>query len=363
MNEVMKEQTVLIVDDEPVNISLLTELLMPHYKICVAKNGEKALQIMSSAARPDLILLDVMMPGMDGYEVCRRMKSNPDICDIPVMFLTAKSTAQDEEYGFNLGAVDYITKPISPSIVRARVTTHLEVKKAKDMLMDKNEYLEQEVLRRTKEVSHVQDVTVFALASLAEARDNETGKHIKRTQHYMKLLASALQEHQQFKGNLSDKVIDLYFKTAPLHDIGKVGIPDHILLKPGKLTPEEFDIMKTHTRIGRNAIRNAEKLLNAPAPFLFYAREIAYTHHEKWNGSGYPEGISGENIPVSGRIMAIADVYDALVTKRVYKPAFTHAEAKAIMKEDSGRHFDPEMIAVFLEIADQFYEISQRYRD
>jgi len=363
MIEPMKEQTVLIVDDEPININILAELLMPHYKICVAKNGEKALQIMTSAARPDLILLDVMMPGMDGYEVCRQMKNNPDTRDIPVMFLTAKCTAKDEEYGFNLGAVDYITKPISPSIVKARVMTHLEVKKVRDFLMDKNEYLEQEVARRTQEVAHVQDVTIFALASLAEARDNETGKHLKRTQNYVKLLAGSLKDHPRFRKYLSDKVIDLFFKTAPLHDIGKVGIPDYILLKPGKLSHEEFDLMKTHTRIGRNAILNAEKLLNAPAPFLFYAREIAYTHHEKWNGCGYPEGISGDNIPVSGRIMAIADVYDALVTRRVYKPAISHDEAITIMKEESGRHFDPEMITVFLEMADRFYDISQQYQD
>ncbi|MEE9913737.1 MAG: two-component system response regulator [Deltaproteobacteria bacterium] len=363
MNEQLKKQTVLIVDDEAGNINILTELLMPEYEIRIAKNGEKALQIIFSDDRPDLILLDVMMPGMDGYEVCRRIKSVPATQDIPVIFLTAKSKLKDEERGFNLGAVDYITKPISPPIVIARVMTQLQLKKVRDFLIDKNEFLEQEVARRTKEVSHVQDVTVFALASLAETRDNETGKHIKRTQHYVKLLARGLKNHPRFRNHLSEVIIDLFFKTAPLHDIGKVGIPDHILLKPAKLTPAEFDIMKTHTRIGRNAILNAEKLLKAPAPYLFYAREIAYTHHEKWNGTGYPEGISGSNIPVSGRIMAIADVYDALVTKRIYKPAFTHPVAIDIMKDESGHHFDPEMVAVFLETADQFYEISQQYSD
>ena len=353
----------MIVDDEPGNINILSELLMTEYQIRVAKNGEKALQIIMSEDRPDLILLDVMMPGMDGYEVCRRIKGNPETQDISVIFLTSKSKVKDEEKGFNLGAVDYITKPISPPIVLARVMNQLQLKKVRDFLIDKNEFLEQEVSRRTKEVAHIQDVTIFALASLAETRDNETGKHIKRTQHYVKLLACGLKDHPRFRNNLSDKIIEIFFKTSPLHDIGKVGIPDHILLKPGKLTSAEFDIMKTHTKIGRNAILNAEKLLNAPAPFLFYAREIAYTHHEKWNGKGYPKGISGNNIPVSGRIMAVADVYDALVTKRIYKPAFTHREAIDTIKEESGKHFDPEMVEVFLEIADQFYEVSQQYSD
>lgn len=363
MEEPVKNQTVLIVDDEPGNIKILSELLMPEYKIRVAKNGEKALKFIASDDRPDLILLDVVMPGMDGYEVCRRIKSNPETQNIAVIFLTAKSKVKDEEKGFSLGAVDYITKPISPPIVLARVMNQLQLKKVRDFLIDKNEFLEQEVSKRTKEVSQIQDVTVFALASLAETRDNETGKHIKRTQHYVKLLACGLKNHSRFRNNLSDKIIDFYFKTAPLHDIGKVGIPDHILLKPGKLTSAEFDVMKTHTRIGRNAILNAEKLLKAPAPFLFYAREIAYTHHEKWNGKGYPNGISGDNIPVSGRIMALADVYDALVTKRIYKPAFSHLEAINIIKEESGMHFDPDLVEVFLEIADQFYEISQQYSD
>lgn len=363
MNEIEKEQTVLIVDDDPGSIQILSRLLMPEYGVRVAKNGEKALEIILSEERPDLILLDVMMPGMDGYEVCRRIKCNPETQDIPVIFLTAKSKTRDEEMGFDLGAVDYMTKPVSPSVALARVATHLQMKKARDFLIDKTGFMEQEIERRTKEVANIQDVTVYALSSLAETRDSETGKHIKRTQQYVKLLADHLKHHPRFCNSLSDKTIEMLYKTAPLHDIGKVGIPDHILLKPGKLTDAEFDIMKTHTRIGRNAILNAEKLLNKPAPFLFYAREIAYTHHEKWDGKGYPERLSGNNIPVSGRIMAMADVYDALITRRIYKQAFAHTEAVDIVKEESGRHFDPEMVAVFLDIAAQFYEIGQQYSD
>jgi putative two-component system response regulator len=204
---------------------------------------------------------------------------------------------------------------------------------------------------------------MVAMGSLAETRDNETGKHIRRTQHYMKLLAEALQDHPRFRHHLTKENISLFFKSAPLHDIGKVGIPDHILLKPGKLTIEEFEMMKTHTTLGRNAILDAEKLLETPASFLFFAREIAYTHHEKWNGKGYPEGISGNDIPISGRIMAIADVYDALVSKRIYKPPFSHDEAVNIIKAESGNHFDPDIVIAFLNIADQFNEIALKYID
>jgi cyclic di-GMP phosphodiesterase len=202
-----------------------------------------------------------------------------------------------------------------------------------------------------------------AMGSLAETRDNETGKHIRRTQLYMQLLAEKLKDHPRFQNHLTPENINLFFKSAPLHDIGKVGIPDQILLKPGKLTDEEFTIMKTHTTLGRNAILEAEKLLETPASFLIFAREIAYSHHEKWNGTGYPEGLAGDNIPLSGRLMAVADVYDALVSKRIYKSAFSHEEAKNIIKNDSGKHFDPDIVAAFLEVADQFYEISRKYMD
>ena len=363
MTDQIQKQTILIVDDEPVNIKILVELLRSDYQIRVANNGEKALQIASSGDRPDLILLDIMMPGIDGYEVCRFIKNNPETQDIPMIFLTAKSQVEDERKGFNLGAVDYITKPISPPIVRARVATHLQLKKVRDFLKDKNEFLEQEVIKRTREISNIQDVTMVAMGSLAETRDNETGKHIRRTQYYMKLLADSLKDYSQFRHHLTEKNIELFYKSAPLHDIGKVGIPDSILTKPGKLTVEEFEVMKTHALLGRNAISTAEELLETPASFLIFAREIAYTHHEKWNGKGYPEGLSGNNIPLSGRIMAIADVYDALISKRVYKPAFTHDDAVSLIKEDAGNHFDPDIVAAFLDIAGQFHAIAQKYMD
>jgi len=304
-----------------------------------------------------------MMPEMDGYETCRHLKSNPQTMDIPVIFLTAKEQVEDEQMGFELGAADYITKPVSPPIVLSRVKTHLQLKKVRDFLKDKNEFLEQEVARRTKEIDNTQDVAMIAIGSLAETRDNETGNHIRRTQHYMRVLAEKLKDHPNFQHFLTDENIALLTKSAPLHDIGKVGIPDKILLKPGKHTPEEFEIMKTHTTLGRDAIIAAEKLLQTPSSFLQFAREIAYTHHEKYDGTGHPQGLSGNDIPISGRLMALADVYDALISKRIYKEAIPHEKAVAIIKEGAGNHFDAQVVEAFLQINEQFKEIAQKYMD
>lgn len=359
-----KQSTVLVVDDTPDNLSLMSGLLKDLYKVKVANNGEKALSIVASDNPPDLILLDIMMPGMDGYEVCSRLKANPETVDIPIIFLTAKAEVADEAHGLDLGAVDYITKPISPPIVLARVRNHLELKNARDFLKDRNRHLEAEVQKRTREVAAVQDVTIHAMASLAETRDNETGNHIRRTQLYVKLLAEKLRNNPRFRAELdSDKVIDLLVKSAPLHDIGKVGIPDRILLKPGRFEPDEFEIMKQHTTLGRDAIIAAESSLDLELPFLACAREIAYSHQEKWDGSGYPEGLSGDDIPVSARIMAVADVYDALISRRIYKPAMPHEKAVSIIAEGKGNHFDPDMVDAFLEIADECKAIADRYLD
>ena len=358
-----KRSTILIVDDTPENIFLISSLLKDSYRMKVATEGETALRLAAADGRPDLILLDVMMPGMDGYEVCRRLKENPKTSDIPVIFLTAKTDVEDEKRGLELGAVDYIAKPISPPIVTARVRTHLQLKTARDFLRDKSDFLEQEVQRRTREISAIQDATMVAMGSLAETRDNETGNHIRRTQHYVRALASILREHPRMSGFLTPATIDLLYKSAPLHDIGKVGIPDSILLKPGKLTLEEFEIMKTHTTLGRNAIQAAERLLDSPTTFLHLAREIAWTHHEKWDGKGYPQGLSGNDIPVPGRLMAIVDVYDALLSKRVYKPAIPHETALSMIREGSGTHFDPDIVDGFLEIAAMLPEISRRFGD
>ncbi|WP_272918714.1 response regulator [Malikia spinosa] len=355
--------TILVVDDTPANLSLMTGLLRDEYKVKAAIDGEKALRIAQSSPAPDLILLDIMMPGMDGYEVCRRLKADPATRDIPVIFLTAKSGVEDEKMGLDLGAVDYITKPISPPIVMARVRNHLVLKASADFLRDKADYLEHEVGKRTAEVTAIQDVTILAMASLAETRDSDTGNHIRRTQHYVKALALKLREQPRLAALLDDRYILMLFKSAPLHDIGKVGIPDRILLKPGKLTPEEFELMKTHTTLGRDAIHAAERQLGMPVEFLKLAKEIAYSHQEKWDGSGYPEGLKGEAIPLSARLMALADVYDALISRRVYKEGMPHEQALAIISAGRGQHFDPDMVDAFLAIHEEFYAIAQRYID
>lgn len=359
-----EKATVLVVDDTPANLSLMTGLLRDIYKVKAAIDGEKALRIAQSDAPPDLILLDIMMPGMDGYEVCRRLQANPVTRDIPIIFLTAKAGIEDEKMGLELGAVDYITKPISPPIVLARVRNHLALKASADFLRNKADFLEAEVARRTAEVMAIQDVTIMAMASLAETRDSDTGNHIRRTQHYVKVLAQHLRKHPRFASVLDDdRYIALLFKSAPLHDIGKVGIPDRILLKPGKLTFEEFEVMKTHTTLGRDAIQAAEEHLGMKVEFLNLAKEIAYGHQEKWDGSGYPQGAAGEAIPVGARLMAVADVYDALISRRVYKEGMPHDKAAAIIVQGRGQHFDPDIVDAFVAVQDQFIAIAQRFAD
>ena len=361
--ELIAKKTVLLVDDSPDNLVLMNDLLKDLYKVKVANSGEKALRIATTGQPPDVVLLDVMMPEMDGYEVCRRLKGNPATRDIPIIFLTAKSEVEDEKLGLDLGAVDYITKPISPPITLARVRNHLMLKAHADFLRDQNEFLEQEVQERTREVVAIQDVTILAMASMAETRDPETGNHIRRTQFYVKALAERLKDHPRFSAVLTDNYIKLLFKSAPLHDIGKVGIPDRILLKPGRFEPHEFEIMKTHTTLGRAAIEHAERSLGTPMAFLSIAKEIAYSHQEKWDGSGYPEGLAGEAIPVSARLMAVADVYDALISRRVYKDGMPHEKAVQIIIDGKGKHFDPDMIDAFIGLQEEFRAIAARFHD
>jgi len=358
-----EKPTILVVDDTPDNLTLVSNLLKKDYRVRVAINGEKALKIAFSETPPDLILLDVMMPVMDGYEVCQQLRSSPLTAHIPIIFLTAKSEVEDERKGLSLGASDYITKPISPPILEARVKTHLVAKAYADFLTDKTAYLESEVARRTREVSAIQDVTIQAMASLAETRDSDTGNHIRRTQFYVKALTSKLKSHPNYSVYLTDSMIEMIFKSAPLHDIGKVGIPDRILLKPGRFEPAEFEIMKTHTTLGRDAIQAAETSLGLEVEFLSIAKEIAYGHQEKWDGSGYPEGLKGESIPISARLMAVADVYDALISRRVYKDSMPHEKAIAIIEEGRGSHFDPDMVDAFLAIQDEIKLIAARYAD
>jgi len=356
------KSVILVVDDVPDNLTLASALLKDLYKVKVATNGIKALSI-ADADPPDLILLDVMMPEMDGYETCRRLKSNPQLTNIPIIFLTAKGDAKDEEQGFKLGAVDYIVKPLTPSLLLARVKTHLALKSAQDSLKDRNSYLESEISRRIEEINILQEVAITAMASLAETRDNETSSHIQRTSLYVKELAQHLRNHPAFIDTLSPENIYLMIKSTPLHDIGKMAIPDMILWKPAKLTKEEFELVKKHPVIGRDAIIRAEALLKSPDSFLRFAKEMAYFHHEKWNGSGYPEGLSGEQIPVSARLLALADVYDALISRRVYKDPFPHTKAISIIEAESGKHFDPAVAEAFLALNERFRVIAETYQD
>jgi len=357
------KSVLLVVDDEPENLVILGELLQPFYDVLAAPSGELALWIAVREPKPDLILLDVMMPGMNGYAVLEHLRKDPVTRDIPVIFLTALNAARDEEHGLELGAADYITKPIRPAVVLARVRTQLEVKQARDVLKDQNVFLEAEVARRMAENDLTQVVSIRALAHLAEIRDPETGNHILRTQGYVHALAERLKDHRRFAAFLTEHNIQLLTRSAPLHDIGKVGIPDAILRKPGKLTPEEWEIMKTHSWLGAEAIELAERDIDQPVEFLMLAKEIAHWHHEKWDGSGYPDGLAGEAIPVSARLMAVADVFDALISPRVYKPSMSLDEARDIIAAERGRQFDPDVTDVFLAEFDIFVVIALKYQD
>jgi putative two-component system response regulator len=346
---------ILLVDDNTTNLQLLHETLDGlGYRLLIAKNGKTALAI-AQKANPALILLDIMMPEMDGYEVCRRLKSDERTDRIPVIFITALVDEEDEAKGLGLGAVDYITKPINPELVRARVHNHLELKHHQD-------HLENLVAERTRRLALVQAVTIEGLATLAEYRDPETGGHIKRTQNYVKVLAKKLKEHPRFRDGLNDEIIELLYMSAPLHDVGKVGVPDHILLKADKLTDDEFGEMKKHTNYGHDALWVTEQKLGDDS-FLRHAREIAYTHQEKWDGSGYPSGLKGDEIPISGRLMALADVYDALISKRIYKPPFPHEKAVEIIVEGKGKHFDPDIVDAFVELENTFRNIALSFAD
>lgn len=373
-----QQPRILIVDDRLDNLLVLEDLLGPHYSVHAASDGQRALSYLEQGGHADLILLDVVMPEMDGFETCKRIKASPALGDIPVLFLTSLDSAADEEYGLSLGAEDFIHKPFSPPVVLARVRNHLNLAQVSRLLRDRNAELEHLVAQRTREILRQADelmlskqeviasqgAVITAFCSLAEVRDNETGNHILRTQHYVKVLAERLRHHPRFARELDEEAISLLFKSAPLHDVGKVAIPDAILLKPGKLTAEEWAVMQRHCEYGRDAIVRAEQELgDSGGAFLRYASEIAYSHHEKWDGSGYPLGLAGDAIPLSARLMAVADVYDALISRRVYKPSFPHEQAVAMIAEGRGSHFDPDVADAMLAITDTFRDIAQHFSD
>lgn len=368
---------VVVVDDQVENLQILVNLLSKDFNVHPFLSGEGLFRYLAAGRPVDLVLLDVMMPPPDGYDICIRLRAMPEMTDIPIVFLTGLNSQEDEARGLSLGADDYITKPFSPPIVLSRVNHHVRLGRALRLIMNQNDFLDQRVAERTAElakrnaeltlaltrVAQIQDVTIVAFSTLAETRDNETGGHIHRTQNYVRQLALALRELPAYRVQLEDETLEMIAKSAPLHDIGKVAIPDRILLKPGRLDNDEFAIMKTHTEHGRHAIEIAEGSLNDNDSFLLHAREIAFCHHEKWDGSGYPRGIKGEAIPLSARLMAIADVYDALISRRIYKPGMSHQEALKIISAGVGSHFDPTLGKVFLDIEKRIQSIAEEFSD
>ncbi|MBM6550918.1 response regulator [Marinomonas ostreistagni] len=334
--------TLLVVDDTPENIDVLAASLRDEYSIKVALSGARALTIAQSAHKPDLILLDVMMPEMDGYEVCRRLKADPATANIPIIFVTAKHDIRDEERGFEMGAADYIIKPVSPPLVRARIRTQLA-------LYDQNRQLAAKVRERTKALQESQLRIIHHLGRAVEYKDNETGAHVIRMSYITKLIAEHCVSDSEW--------IDRVFHAAPMHDVGKIGIADAILLKPGKLDPEEWEVMKKHTIFG------AEILSVEHDPLLEMAKTIALTHHEKWDGSGYPYGLSGEDIPLEGRIVALADVIDALLSKRPYKEPWSKEQAEQFLATQAGLHFDPKLVEITLPLMPEVHAIRARYPD
>ena len=357
--------TLLVVDDTPANLNLVAGLLNQDYRVKLATQGARALEL-ALREPPDLILLDVMMPEMDGYEVCRRLKADARTRDVPVIFVTAMSQPEDEARGFEAGGADFIHKPISPPILRARVRTHLQVKAARDRLTRHNAGLQEALSDQISEVERLRDATMFVMVSLAEFRDEDTGNHVKRTQEYVRVLAEYLAAHPGDDADaaaLDQCRIELLAKSAPLHDIGKVAIPDHILLKPGKLDPAEFTVMKTHTTQGWDILQRAAQRMGGSSAFLDYACQIARHHHERWDGAGYPDGLAGRGIPLAARLMAVADVYDALISRRPYKRAFTHEQAMTHLAEGSGLHFDPAIVAAAQACAGRFDAIASHWHD
>lgn len=362
-DEAQPQATVLVVDDTPANLTLMAQVLKPDYRVQLAVSGAKALELCHRQP-PDVIILDVMMPELDGYEVCRRLKADPATRRVPVIFLTALTDADDENAGFAAGGADFIHKPYNPVTVLARVRTHLQLKLAEDRLLHHNAQLSGELEARRREVERLRDTTLFVMVGLAEFRDADTGNHIQRTQEYMRTLASWMARQPDTGVELSEHAIDELAKAAPLHDIGKVAIPDGILLKPGRLSPQEWVIMKTHAEQGADLLQRAiDKLGDDAGLMLTFGKQIARHHHERWDGSGYPDGLAGRDIPLSARLMAVADVYDALISPRPYKRAMTHDEALQHIRNGSGSHFDPQVVAALEACVDEVRGIAARWAD
>ncbi len=347
---------VMVVDDTPTNLKLLDLLLTSsHYTVSTYTRGAAALD----AARenpPDIVLLDVNMPEMNGYEVCSHLKSTEELREIPVLFISANAESEEKVKAFEAGGVDYITKPFHAAEVKARVGTHLKLARLQSTLQHQNENLEKMVAEKVEEVYSAQLSTIVALAKLAEHRDNDTGKHLERVQLYTQLLAEGLRTAPFFSGTIDTGFVTNLFHAAPLHDIGKVSIPDRVLLKPGKLDPAEFEIMKTHSAVGAETLAEVS-IAYKNNRFLAIGHTITRSHHERWDGQGYPDGLVGDEIPLEARIMAVADVYDALRSKRVYKPPFSHDETMRIIRDGSGTQFCPAAVQALNIVEDEFHRV------
>ncbi len=356
------KSTVLIAVSTADSLALVAQLQQRHH-VMLARSGADALRLAQQSPAPDLVLLDAQLPDTDGHAVLRELKCNFVSCDIPVIFLAGRGHApEDETRALSEGAADILLRPWNAATLLARVGAHTELRAARSLLKDQQRHLAHLIAEHTREAAQMQDATIIAMASLAESRDADTGNHIRRTQHYVAALARELRFHARHTAELSDDNIALLFKAAPLHDIGKVGVPDAILLKPGKLTEAEFEVMKLHTVYGRDAVAGVEQTLGSSNRFLQYAKEITYSHQEYWDGSGYPQGLAGQAIPLSARLMAVADVYDALISERRYRPAFTHETAVELIRQGRGEHFDPDVVDAMLAIEDKFKTIATRFQ-
>jgi len=345
-----ERKTIYLVDDDITNLTIGRNALIERYEVFTMSSGAALFKCFERAI-PDLILLDVEMPRMNGYDVIKILKSKAETRDIPVIFLTAKTDGESELEGLSLGAIDYITKPFSTPLLLKRIETHLVV-------ANYNKHLQEMVAAKTKSVLELQNAILKTMAELIECKDNITGCHTERTTHYLGALLNALQKHETLKEKIAEFDLKLVLLSAQLHDVGKISIKDNILLKPGKFTSEEFNEIKKHTTFGEGIIEKIKENTSERV-FLEYAGIFAATHHERWDGSGYPKGLRGEEIPLLGRLMAIADVYDALVSERPYKQPYTHEEAVNIIKEGSGSHFDPDLVDLFLKVSDEFNIIAK----
>ncbi len=358
---------VLIVDDNDLNREILEELLAEEYELALARSGEECLELLPRFS-PDLVLLDIMMPGLDGYEVCRRIKSGPMGPFTQVILVSGKASAEERVRGYQFGADGYVVKPFDHEELLAKVHVHFRLRDSLKQLWTANEQirsfnsdLERLVQERSSDLVATREIAIFALAKLAESRDPETGEHLHRMQQYCRILAEQLRQSGPYAARIDDAFVDTLHRTSPLHDIGKVGIPDAVLLKPGQLDREEFAVMKRHTTIGAEAIREAAAQATCGS-FLAMAEDIARHHHERYDGLGYPDGLSGDEIPLAARIVAVADVYDALTSPRVYKPAFDPSVARSMIEAESGKQFDPLVVDAFRARHDDFLAIAKTAR-